>query len=66
MVHQEDPLLMLLLHKEYESTPQATILIKLTISFNIICDVFDNNNFITSVSRKFSTHRISGSGAYTE
>ena len=55
---------MWLLHEEYESTPEATILIELTISFHIICEIFHNNTFITSVSRHFATHRISRSGVY--
>ena len=49
MVHQEDTLRMWLLNKDHESTPYATILIEITISFHIICEMFDNNTFITSV-----------------
>ena len=66
MVHQEYPLLMWFLHKDYESTPEDTILIEITISFHIICEMFDHNTFITSVSMKFAIHRISGSGVYIE
>ena len=36
VVRQEDPLLMWLLQEKYESTPDATILIELTILFHII------------------------------
>ena len=31
VVHQEDPLLMWLLYEDYDSTPEATILIEITI-----------------------------------
>ena len=49
MVHQKDPLLRWLLHEDYESTLEATILIELTISFHLICEIFDNITFMTSV-----------------
>ena len=48
-VHQEEPLMMWLLHEDYDITPEATKLIELTIPFHLICDMFDNNTFITSV-----------------
>ena len=57
---------MLLLQKDYESKPDYTILIKLTISFHLICEMFGNNTFITYVLSPFVTHRISGSGIYIE
>ena len=40
---------MWLLHEDYEITPEATILIELIISFHIICEMFDDNTFITYV-----------------
>ena len=58
--------MMLFLHEDYDSTPEATILIELTISFHLICEMFDNKTFINSVSRHFATHRILGSGVYIE
>ena len=57
---------MWLLHKEYEIILEATILIEVTISFHLICEMFDNDNFITFVLKHFVTHRIYGSGVYIE
>ena len=57
---------MWLLHEDYDSAPEATILIELTFLLHLIYEIFDNNFVITSVSRQFGTHPISGSGVYIE